>query len=228
MNDKSSASRGEVDWFRATLSPVSGLGPEQHELLQQPAPAEDLGRLAHSAQQGTHADVEALLERVRTIAHRYSWARLGAFPGGPDLADDVAQDICIAVFRALPRYRERGRPFEAFVHGVASRKVADARRALARHPMPTDNLPEAVDDAPTPEDRAVHISDVQVATELLALLPSHLREVMILRVGSGLSAEETGNALGMSPGAVRVAQHRALTKMRRLAERRRATETGHD
>ena len=43
---------------------------------------------------------------------------------------------------------------------------------------------------------------------------------MVLRVGAGMSAEETGNALGMTAGAVRVAQHRALTKMRQLAQRR--------
>ena len=34
----------------------------------------------------------------------------------------------------------------------------------------------------------------------------------MLRVGVGLSAEATGRALDMSPGAVRVAQHRALAK----------------
>jgi RNA polymerase sigma-70 factor (ECF subfamily) len=39
-----------------------------------------------------------------------------------------------------------------------------------------------------------------------------------MRVLSGLSAEETGKVLGMSPGAVRVAQHRALARLRVLAE----------
>ncbi|MEO8328889.1 MAG: sigma factor-like helix-turn-helix DNA-binding protein, partial [Candidatus Nanopelagicales bacterium] len=33
----------------------------------------------------------------------------------------------------------------------------------------------------------------------------------------GLSAEETGRALGMTPGAVRVAQHRALSRLRLYA-----------
>jgi RNA polymerase sigma-70 factor (ECF subfamily) len=190
------------------------------ELAALTLPASDLSSLAHAAQGGDRRHIEALLERVRTIAHRYSWARLSPFPGGIFLADDVAQDICIAVFRALPRYRDQGRPFEAFVHGIASRKVADALRALARHPLPTDQLPDAVDDGPTPEDFAVRSSDVESANALLDQLPDRLREVMVLRVGAGLSAEETGAALGMSPGAVRVAQHRALAKMRRGLERR--------
>ena len=37
---------------------------------------------------------------------------------------------------------------------------------------------------------------------------------MIMIVALGMSTEETAVALGMTPGAVRVAQHRALTKLR--------------
>lgn len=187
---------------------------------------EPLSGLALAAQRGSESDVEALLERVRLIAHRYCRARLFSYPGGQHLADDVAQDICIAVLGALPRYRDRGKPFEAFVHGVASRKVADAQRAFSRHPQPIDEVPDEVDDSPTPEDHAVAVSDVESASRLLDLLPKQLREVMLLRVASGLSAEETGAALGMTAGAVRVAQHRALTKMREHAGR--LQEVAHD
>jgi RNA polymerase sigma-70 factor, ECF subfamily len=188
--------------------------------------AGDRGVLALAAQAGSRGAVEELLERVRVIAHRYCLARLAGYPGGAHLVDDVAQDICLAILGALPRYRDRGRPFEAFVHGVASRKVADARRALARHPLPVADLPEDADDAPTPEDRAVAVSEAESAAHLLGSLPKNLREVMLLRVGSGLTAEETGAALGMSAGAVRVAQHRALVKMRAMAGN--GSPSGHD
>ena len=53
-------------------------------------------------------------------------------------------------------------------------------------------------------------SDADQARALLETLPDTLRELMVLRVAVGLSADETGRALGMTPGAVRVAQHRAL------------------
>jgi RNA polymerase sigma-70 factor (ECF subfamily) len=192
-------------------------GAEPQTRVPGTASGPDLSGLARAAQDGGPAEVEALLGRVRLIAHRYSRARLFSYPGGQHLADDVAQDICIAVLAALPRYRDHGRPFEAFVHRVASRKVADAQRAFARYPQPTDELPDEIDDAPTPEDHAVALSDVESASRLLELLPKHLREVMLLRVAAGLTAEETGAALGMTAGAVRVAQHRALAKIRQLA-----------
>ncbi len=186
----------------------------------------DLSGLARAAQTGGEAEIAALLTRVREIAHRYARVRLCTYPSGQQLADDVTQDICLAILAALPRYRDTGRPFEAFVHGVASRKVADAQRAMARHPILTADFADGPDEDPSPEDHVVRSSELESAMRLLEQLPPQLREVMLLRVAAGLTAEETGAALGMRPGAVRVAQHRALSKMRALACQ--VQEVSHD
>jgi RNA polymerase sigma-70 factor (ECF subfamily) len=153
------------------------------------------------------------------MVHRYCRARLARHPGADQAADDVAQEVCIAVLTALPRYRDEGKPFEAFVYRVAANKVADSQRALYRQPQPQAELPEVVDLTDGPEALAVRASDAAEARALLDVLPDSLRELMVLRVAVGLSAEETGRALGMSAGAVRVAQHRALQKLRAAAEK---------
>jgi RNA polymerase sigma-70 factor, ECF subfamily len=59
--------------------------------------------------------------------------------------------------------------------------------------------------------------EAERARALLARLPPHQQELLVLRVLAGLSAQETGSALRMSPGAVRVAQHRALARLRAMA-----------
>jgi RNA polymerase sigma-70 factor (ECF subfamily) len=74
-----------------------------------------------------------------------------------------------------------------------------------------------VDLADGPEEVAVRASDAEHARALLDVLPDALRELMVLRIAVGLTAEETGRALGMSAGAVRVAQHRALQRLRAVA-----------
>jgi RNA polymerase sigma-70 factor (ECF subfamily) len=56
-------------------------------------------------------------------------------------------------------------------------------------------------------------------TTLLETLPEAQREVVVLRVAVGMSADEVANLLGMSPGAVRVSQHRALSRLRDLVAR---------
>lgn len=177
----------------------------------------DLGGLAALATQGDTSARDALLVNVRTMVHRYCRARLGRLPGSEHAADDVAQEVCLAVLSALPRYRDEGRPFEAFVFGIAAHKVADAQRAAVRAAVPTDDMPDEPDLGPGPEDHALRSSDAALVRSLLDRLPPTQRELLILRVAVGLSAEETGSALGMSPGAVRVAQHRALARLRVLA-----------
>ena len=177
----------------------------------------DLGGLAALATQGDTSARDALLVNVRTMVHRYCRARLGRLPGSEHAADDVAQEVCLAVLSALPRYRDEGRPFEAFVFGIAAHKVADAQRAAVRAAVPTEEMPDEPDLGPGPEDHALRSSDAALVRSLLDRLPPTQRELLILRVAVGLSAEETGSALGMSPGAVRVAQHRALARLRVLA-----------
>lgn len=51
---------------------------------------------------------------------------------------------------------------------------------------------------------------------LIRTLPAQQQEILTLRVAVGMSTEETAAALNMTTGAVRVAQHRALTKLRAL------------
>ena len=51
-------------------------------------------------------------------------------------------------------------------------------------------------------------------------LPAAQRDVVILRTVVGLSAEETAEAVSMSPSGVRLAQHRALEALRETMGRR--------
>jgi RNA polymerase sigma-70 factor, ECF subfamily len=173
--------------------------------------------LTSLAVRGQPAAIESLLEQIRPMVVRYCRARLSRIAGHYQVADDVAQEVCIAVLSALPRYQDMGRPFASFVFGIASHKVADAMRNASRLAIPTEDLPDGPDDHPGPEETVVAYIEAERARALLARLPSHQRELLVLRVLAGLSAEETGNTLGMSPGAVRVAQHRALARLRVIA-----------
>jgi RNA polymerase sigma-70 factor, ECF subfamily len=179
---------------------------------------EDLQSLAGRAVVGDAMATERLLGAVHRLVRRYCRARLSRFPGAEHSVDDVAQEVCIAVITALPRYRDEGRPFEAFVYRIAANKVADIQRASYRAAVPYAEMPDCPETADGPEEVAMRGADADRARELLSSLPETLRELLVLRVAVGLSAEETGRALGMSPGAVRVAQHRAVHRLRAVAQ----------
>ncbi|WP_438816818.1 sigma-70 family RNA polymerase sigma factor [Umezawaea beigongshangensis] len=168
-----------------------------------------------AAAAGDRAAVERLLGSIRPLVVRYCRARVGSQERSFASADDVAQEVCLAVLTALPSYRDQGRPFLAFVYGIAAHKVADAHRSAARNRSePVAEVPDGPEVDAGPEQRAVQGELSEQMAKLLRVLPDKQREIVVLRVVVGLSAEETAAAVGSTPGAVRVAQHRALAKLR--------------
>jgi RNA polymerase sigma-70 factor, ECF subfamily len=176
---------------------------------------ERLNAVVAEAMAGDRDALGEVLETIRPIVVRYCRARVGLMERSGLSAEDVAQEVCLAAVMALPRYRDRGRPFLAFVYGIAAHKVADAYRAAGRDlAYPTDSIPEHRSAEPDPEQAALEADSVTRMSELLEILPDKQREILILRVVVGLSAEETAGAVGSTPGAVRVAQHRALARLK--------------
>lgn len=165
---------------------------------------------------GDRPSVERLLAWVQPFVLKYCRARVGRHDRSYASADDVAQEVCLAVLTALPGYRDQGRPFLAFVYGIAAHKVADAHRAAARdRAEPVAEVPDEPELSAGPEQQALRGELSARMAALLRVLPAKQREILVLRVAVGLSAEETAAAVGSTPGAVRVIQHRALARLRR-------------
>lgn len=178
-------------------------------------PGNELDALVGAAVRGERHAMDSLLRRIDPLVRRYCRGRLGRQERTFVSADDVAQEVSLAVITALPSYRDQGRPFLAFVYGIAAHKVADAHRTAARNKSdPVDEIPDGLVQADGPEQRALQSELAGRMGRLLDILPDRQREILMLRLAVGLTAEETAEAVGMSAGAVRVAQHRALTRLR--------------
>jgi RNA polymerase sigma-70 factor, ECF subfamily len=159
---------------------------------------------------------ERLLSEIHPLVLRYCRARLGRQETVIGAADDVAQEVCLAVVNALPGYTVRGLSFRAFVYGIAAHKVTDAFRAIGRNRAePMADIPDAPMALDGPEHHLLQVELTERLGVLLHRLTSRQREVLVLRIAVGLSAEETAQIVGSTPGAVRVTQHRALNRLRR-------------
>jgi RNA polymerase sigma-70 factor (ECF subfamily) len=174
-----------------------------------------LERLVPAAVAGDKDARDLLLAEIQPLVQRYCRGRLGRSEGVIGSADDVAQDVCLAVISALPHYQIKGLSFRAFVYGIAAHKVTDAFRAIGRNRTdPVAEMPDSPMLHDGPEQRLLAAELAERLGHLLHRLTPRQREVLVLRIAVGLSAEETAQVVGSTPGAVRVTQHRALNRLR--------------
>jgi RNA polymerase sigma-70 factor, ECF subfamily len=178
---------------------------------------------------GNLAARDQLLAEVYALALRYCRRRLQRQESVLGSADDVAQEVCLAVVTALRTYVVSGQSFRAFVYAIAAHKVADAYRAIGRDRTdPTAELPKGPVVHDGPEQRLLAKELTERLGTLLQPLTSRQRQVLVLRIAVGLSAEETAAQLGSTPGAVRVTQHRALDRLRAIVLRANPKDGARD
>jgi RNA polymerase sigma-70 factor (ECF subfamily) len=176
--------------------------------------------LVRSSMRGEQDAVATLFTWIRPAIVRYCRSRIGRSGSAYSSADDVAQEICVAVLGALGRYNDEPESFLPFVYGIAAHKVADHyRRAGRDRSDPSADVPDGIDVSASPEQLMMAADLRERLTDLLATLPPRQREILRLRLIVGLSAQETATTVGLTPTAVRVTQHRALAKLRAALSR---------
>lgn len=194
------------------------LGPRGPEPSGRAEADLELNALAAQAGSGDAGALDELLRRIRGPVVRSCRARMSGRAVAGQTPEDVAQEVLTAVCGALHRYRAGETPWMAFVHGIARNKVNDVFRAAQRdHSDPVEQVPDRVDDDEFgPEMSALRQFTRELVAGLLGQLNEQQREVLVLRVALGHSAEETARMIGSTAGAVRVSQHRALARLRTL------------
>lgn len=166
---------------------------------------DDLSQLMRTANRGDAAAYRRVLDglapMVRTIARR----ELRRFGRGPEDAEDVVQEVLLAVH--LKRHTwDEGQPIEPWVRAIANYKTIDVlRRRRFREHLPIDDVHESDLVAVVPRG-----TEALESADLLASLPERQRQIVQGVAVEGWSAREMGDRLGMNEGAVRVSLHRAL------------------
>ena len=131
-------------------------------------------------------------------------------------ADDVVSETMTRALDNIDRFTWRGGGFDAWLYGIARNVVFEFSRGRARIVVSVDD-----DRATTergPEEQAMLDDDAAAVRWAFARLGADERELLELRVQGGLSSEEVGEVLGKRPGAVRMAQARALRRLRTILE----------
>jgi RNA polymerase sigma-70 factor (ECF subfamily) len=135
---------------------------------------------------------------------------------GVDQREDVAAETWLQVVRDLPRFIGDSDGFRAWIFTLARHRTIDAARVRAARPVvPLADLSVAgkPETAPSAEDEALTRVSTERALALVASLPPDQAELVMLRVVADLDVAVVAAMVGKSPGAVRVAVHRALRSL---------------
>lgn len=147
---------------------------------------------------------------------RRSYGRLLAYARRRLPTEEQAHE---AVSEALVRgvsgrdgFRNSGAGPEAWLYGILRHVVLDAQRRLARTAPVSPAVREEL--AADPVEHQIEAEDRAAIRAAFGRLNRADQELLELRVVAGLPVEEVAVVLGRSPAAVRMAQSRALGRLR--------------
>ncbi len=134
-------------------------------------------------------------------------------------AEDVASVAWMRVIESLDRFSGTEAGFRRWLVTVARNHYIDqVRSAGSRRVDLTDDI-ESYDHGNADTDPAALVAakmSSQSAIDLIARLPKPQAELITLRVVMGLDVADVAEVTGRTPGAVRVAVHRALRRLEGL------------
>jgi RNA polymerase sigma-70 factor (ECF subfamily) len=171
-------------------------------------------RLVEAACRGEESAIEALYRTHFDTIYRYVFLRLGS----PTAAEDVTSQVFLGMVRGLGRYRDEGKPFVAWLYGMARKQIAFYQRGQSRalNPVDLDAAEELVAESAGPHASAEERELRLAIAHALSKVPEGQREVIMLRYILSMSVADTAAIVGRTEGAVKQLQLRGLATLKGL------------
>lgn len=132
--------------------------------------------------------------------------------GNPDDAVDIAQEVWIQIFRALPTYRGDAQ-FGTWAHRIAVNRTLNALRRTRRLARIETDIEEETASVEHGSERALLAASIEDAT---ARLSPGARTVFVMHDVEGYTHEEIAAELGITPGGSKSQLFKARARLRKL------------
>jgi RNA polymerase sigma-70 factor (ECF subfamily) len=179
-----------------------------HQVPAQEAVSEvDLDTALRRARAGDEAGFLALWRALQPMLLRF----LRVYGG--DGPEDVASDTWLQVVRDLAAFEGDAADFRKWLFTIARHRAIDAGRTRSRRPVALVGDARSLDDTRaerSAEEQVMERMSTDDAIATLRRLPEAQAELVALRVLGDLDVATVAGIVGSTPGAVRVAVHRAL------------------
>ncbi len=147
------------------------------------APCDDVNR---------EVEFVALMERYRPALGRMA----AAYEANPALREELLQEIAMAIWRALPRYRSQC-PLRNYIFRIAHNRAVSHIAIYAAMPPTTGYADEQHAHAESPEQRLAINERSEKLLKGIRALPTAQRQLVMLSL-EGFSYDEISNITGFS------------------------------
>ena len=139
--------------------------------------------------------------------------------GNAELAQDVAQETFVRVYKSASTFRDDGR-FSPWLYKIASNVCLSERSKRAREALNVDydTLEDMHDSGVLVEDQVMATLTAQRLSRGIGKLNSSHKAVVVMHVYQGLTYVEIGEALGIPTGTVKSRLFYAIRKLRDVLE----------
>jgi len=170
--------------------------------------------LVRLAQQGSEDAFEALVTKYQPKV--FSMAM--SFTRNREVADDVAQDVFLKAYLALPKFHAKSE-FGTWLYRIAVNHIKDVLRKKGRaREIPLDDVREiALADSGAEEKAEMEKEEAArrgLVHKFVAGLPEKYRVILTLRDIQGMPYDQIAAVLHLSPGTVDSRLHRARKMLR--------------
>ena len=130
-------------------------------------------------------------------------------------AEDLTAKIFVRAMKHIPRYKDQGVPFSAWLYRIAHNLVANWHRDHSRRQIVAlDDITHWHVGDESPEFATQLLEDKSLLLGAIRRLPSDRQELLILKFVERLSNAEIGDIMGRSEGAIKSLYHRTLLSLR--------------
>ena len=155
-----------------------------------------------------------LYDRFVERVYRYLYLRTGRQAE----AEELTEQVFLQAWEAVEQYRWQGRPFVAWLYGLAHNVHVDhVRRQRPTVSLNDDSHPLEVPSEAATAELAQRLDADLLAHALRRLTPEQ-HEVIVLKFIEGLETDQIALMMGKGEGAIRALQMRALQRLRRVLE----------
>jgi len=172
----------------------------------------ELKQYLEKAQNGDSAAFSRIYDDFAEKLYRFIYFRVGH----KEVAEDVLSDTFVKAWQKLKQINSP-EALSGWLYQIAKNNIIDYYR-IKKDFVPIEEVADFLEDAINPIDTVNLNIDQAKIFELLVLLPDEQRLVIQYKFIEDLTNEEIAYLLGKSEGAVRVIQHRALTKLKELVK----------